>query len=286
MNIKTVTTYDGVNVVDFGSAASRFYWFQNIGTTTVYVSGNSDISAGGDGVAELPSGGSVCIETFGGKVYVLGAGKVQIHNTGDKFCPFKNAPAQSGGGTIDAYTKTESDAKYAQKTDIPSSLPANGGNADTAKTLSDFLGVWQENLDDAPLGFCNAHGGTVNTPFEFWSTVITVGHDENYRQQIAFPWAEGESYIMPKFRVMDNGVWYSWKQCNPIRSTNISGSTDEHGSLLLWSGSGSIPIAAVGDGNRVFSPFIGSENNYYLAVRDMAGNAIANTTASATVFFI
>ena len=160
---------------------------------------------------------------------------------------------------------------YAKKTDIPSSLPANGGNADTAKTLSDFVGVWQENLDDAPLGFCNAHGSTVNTPFGFWSTVITVGRDENYRQQIAFPWAEGETYIMPKFRVMDSGVWYSWKQCNPIRSVNISGSTNEYGSLLLWSIGNSIPIAAVGDENRIFSPFIGGENNYYLAVRDVAG---------------
>ena len=98
MNIKTITTTDGVNTVDFGSAASRFYWFRNIGTTTVYVSGNSDISAGGDGVAELPSGGSVCIETLGGKVYILGEGKVQIHNTGDKFCPFHNAPVSGDGG--------------------------------------------------------------------------------------------------------------------------------------------------------------------------------------------
>ena len=115
MNIKTITTTDGVNTVDFGSAASRFYWFRNIGTTTVYVSGNSDISAGSNGVAELAAGDSVCIETLGGKVYVLGAGKVQIHNTGDKFCPFKPAPAQSGGEAVDAYSKTESDAKYASK---------------------------------------------------------------------------------------------------------------------------------------------------------------------------
>ena len=131
MNIKTITTTNGVNEVDFGSGASRFYWFQNLGTTTVHVSGKADIVAGGDGVAELAAGDSVCIETLGGKVYVLGAGKVEIYNTGDKFCPFKNAPAQSGGEAVDAYTKTESDAKYAQKTDIPSSLPANGGNADT-----------------------------------------------------------------------------------------------------------------------------------------------------------
>lgn len=117
MNIKTITSTEGVNEVDFGSSASRFYWFRNIGNTTVYVSGNSDISAGSDGVAELAAGDSVCIETLGGKVYVLGAGKVQIYNTGDKFCPFKNAPA-AGGGEADAYTKSESDARYPLITDV------------------------------------------------------------------------------------------------------------------------------------------------------------------------
>ena len=143
MNIKTITTTEGVNEVDFGSNASRFYWFRNVGTTAVHVSGKADIVAGADGVAELAAGDSVCIETLSGKVYVLGAGKVQIHNTGDKFCPFKNAPAQSGGEAVDAYTKSESDAKYAQKTDIPSSLPANGGNADTVGGLyaNDFTQI-------------------------------------------------------------------------------------------------------------------------------------------------
>ena len=145
MDIKTITSTDGVNEVDFGSSASRFYWFQNIGTTTVHVSGNADIVAGGDGVAELAAGDSVCIETLSGKVYVLGAGKVQIHNTGDKFCPFKNAPAAGGGGG-NSYTKSESDAKYAQKTDIPSSLPANGGNADTADAINGLTILNSENI--------------------------------------------------------------------------------------------------------------------------------------------
>lgn len=98
MEIKTITSTEGVNEVDFGSSASRFYWFHNIGTTTVHVSANADIVAGADGVAELAAGGATCIETTEGKVYVLGEGKVQIHNTGDKFRPFKNAPAVNGGG--------------------------------------------------------------------------------------------------------------------------------------------------------------------------------------------
>lgn len=129
MNIKTITSVDGVNTVDFGSSASRFYWFKNIGTTTVYVSGDPDITAGGDGVAELAAGGSVCIETLGGKVYVLGAGKVQIHNTGDKFCPFKSAPVSSGGG-VSVEIGNRIDPK---QTDVSWEILANGsssGNGD------------------------------------------------------------------------------------------------------------------------------------------------------------
>ena len=125
MNIKTITSVDGVNTIDFGSAASRFYWFKNIGTTTVYVSGDPDITAGGDGVAELAAGGSVCIETLGGKVYVLGAGKVQIHNTGDKFCPFKSAPVSSGGG-VSVEIGNRIDPKH---TDVSWEILANGSSS-------------------------------------------------------------------------------------------------------------------------------------------------------------
>lgn len=137
MNIKTITSTEGVNKVDFGSSASRFYWFQNIGTTTVHVSANADIVAGADGVAELAAGGVTCIETTEGKVYVLGEGKVQIHNTGDKFCPFKIAPAQSGG-EADAYTKSESDARYPLITDIvPYKMGMDFGKcADAASTTT------------------------------------------------------------------------------------------------------------------------------------------------------
>ena len=97
MNIKTVTTSDGVNVVDFGSAASRFYWIENLGSTTVYVSGNENIVPDGDNVKVLSAGCGTMVENLGGKVYILGAGKFQITNQGDKFPPFRNAPVADGG---------------------------------------------------------------------------------------------------------------------------------------------------------------------------------------------
>ena len=236
MDIKTITTTDGVNEVDFGSSASRFYWFRNVGTTTVHVSGKADITAGGDGVAELAAGDSVCIETLGGKVYVLGAGKVQIHNTGDKFCPFKNAPA-AGGGEADAYTKSESDARYAQKSDIPSSLPANGGNADSADTLTDWGTRTVTDANDAPFGFCAALD-CENAPNTFWSTILTTGSSgaTKYKTQIAFPWAFGADENRIRYRCENNGEWGGWQEISttPIKSETMNVSTDSSGNAVIF----------------------------------------------------
>ena len=92
MQVKTITTAAGVNEIDFGNDSSRstahFYWLKNLGDSTLYVSANPDPIAEGDDVAELPAKGATSVETDEGKVYVLGTGKVEIHRTDSKFCPF------------------------------------------------------------------------------------------------------------------------------------------------------------------------------------------------------
>lgn len=98
MEIKTIATVNGINLVDFGDCASRFYWFRNLGDSTLYVSAKPNPIAGGDDVSELPPKSSTSIETDTGKIYILGAGKVEIHNTDSKFCPFKGVIVVSGGG--------------------------------------------------------------------------------------------------------------------------------------------------------------------------------------------
>lgn len=98
MKIKTVATVNGINPVYFGNYSSRFYWFKNLGDSTLYVSSNPNMIAGGDDVSELPPKSSTAIETTAGVVYILGAGKVEIHNTDSKFCPFKGVIMVSGGG--------------------------------------------------------------------------------------------------------------------------------------------------------------------------------------------
>ena len=109
MQIKTITTAAGVNEIDFGNddsqSTAHFYWFKNLSDSTLYVSAKSNPVAGEDNVAELSVKGAASIETDEGKVYVLGAGKVEIHRTNSKFCPFELPSTGSGGGssiTIDS----------------------------------------------------------------------------------------------------------------------------------------------------------------------------------------
>ena len=144
MFIKTVSTTSGINPIQFDETGGVFYWILNTGSSTIYASTKATFTAGDDGVVSLGPKESRRLETNNDTIYILGEGQVEIHNQRDGICSFKQAPTSSGGGgTIDAYSKTESDAKYAQKTDIPSSLPANGGNADTVDGLhaNDFIKI-------------------------------------------------------------------------------------------------------------------------------------------------
>lgn len=127
--------------------SSKFTVFEvkNNGTAAVVMAIESGKASGEDGAVTIPSGESFCYPHMRNvdTVYLTGSGKciVIAKNTAEQ--SFKSALALSGGGAIDSYSKTESDARYAQKSDIPASLPANGGNADTVdeNTLRIFIPV-------------------------------------------------------------------------------------------------------------------------------------------------
>ena len=256
MDIKTITSTEGVNEVDFGGGASRFYWFRNIGTTAVHVSGKADIVAGGDGVAKLAAGDSVCIETLGGKVYVLGAGKVEIHNTGDKFPPFRNAPVSTGGGggTVDGYTKSESDARYAQKSDIPSSLPANGGNADTVGGvgIANLRQITQTVINTLPAVPSGEYDFLVNcdtsdTTFPYWYGYLSIRYGSYTGEYVAIFRTTGNDNKVYYNTYLTNH-WSGWQEISatPIKSTQISGTTSTTGNVQLWATTDKkIPVSAI-----------------------------------------
>ena len=295
MDIKTITSTEGVNEVDFGSSASRFYWFRNVGATAVHVSGKADIVAGGDGVAELAAGDSVCIETLGGKVYVLGAGKVQIHNTGDKFCPFKNAPAAGGGEAVDAYSKTESDARYAQKSDIPISLPANGGNADTVGGvgIANLRQITQTVINTLP-AVPNGEGDylvncdTSDTSFPYWYGYLSIRYGSYTGEYVAIFRTTGNDNKVYYNTYLTNH-WSGWQEISatPIKSTQISGSTNATGNVQLWAADDKrIPIAAV-ISDRYAYIFRSSNGFYYIGICHPDNHTMqVDETVSGTVYYI
>ena len=133
---------DGTECAVVFSSNYKCFTVQNETADDIYISVSPNISAGKDGVRRIGTGASGAI-AHGAKntLYILGSGSVQVTASDSPGNFFKPAPAQSGG-EADAYTKSESDAKYAQKTDvIPYKMGMDIGTcatseATTTKTVS------------------------------------------------------------------------------------------------------------------------------------------------------
>ena len=137
--IKTVTTTTGVNTVTFPEFF-KYFWIKNIGDTTAYASAFANVSAGVDNTSVIKSGDTVCVENIDNdNVYISGEGSVEIHAQNYADCPFK--VGGKGGESPDL-------SAYAKKTDIPTELPANGGNADYAENAGNADTVGGKSKDD------------------------------------------------------------------------------------------------------------------------------------------
>lgn len=237
MFIKTASTTSGINPIKFDETGGVFYWILNTGSSTVYASTKSTFTAGGDGVVSLGPKESRRLETNNDTIYILGEGQVEIHNQRDGICSFKQAPTSSGGGgTVDAYTKTESDAKYAQKTDIPTTLPANGGNADTVDGHhADYFAKHDNPSIEGQLSLVRAGNATTAGSIFAWEDTLRLRNQD--------PNAENTTYtdllLTPSgifTEGMSNGNSISRKEISttPIKSTGqITSPTDQYGSITL-----------------------------------------------------
>ena len=164
MQIKTITTAAGVNEIDFGNDDSQttahFYWFKNLSNSTLYVSAVPNPVAGEDNVAELSAKGAASVETDEGKVYVLGAGKVEIHRTNSKFCPFELPSTGSGGGGGGAITV---DSELSETSENPLQNKATTAAINEVKseldTKSDVNHIHDITASGNPVQINNLQGG-------------------------------------------------------------------------------------------------------------------------------
>lgn len=154
MTSKTIALSGAEIRADFSGGANA--WLRNDGTAAVYASASAGITAGADGVVSIPAGQSVGVYGANGTVYLKGTGSVQLIGSDYSTNPFRNSAASGGSGADDvaraaieahsanadihvtAAQKATWDGK-AELSDIPTTLPANGGNADTAYAV-DSLG--------------------------------------------------------------------------------------------------------------------------------------------------
>ena len=213
--IKTATTIEGVNTINFGNTADRYYWCKNIGETTLYVSAKEDISPDTDDVAMLEPGDIVMIETYNQDIYVFGAGKIQIYESETNDCPFKLA---AKGGEIPDLSV------YAKTADVPNIKVNEAVNADTLDGLhaDDFVNATDKGQIQIPdnvdvPSWIHANGkryqeymtngdniGLTNVPNDsidwvwYWYDGVNI---------IAREWAIGRYYICDVI----NGGFSGWK---------------------------------------------------------------------------
>lgn len=155
MTSKTIVLTGAEIRADYSGGTNA--WLRNDGTATVYASTAPDVTVGADGVVSIPAGQSVGVYGANGTVYLMGTGSVQLIGSDYSTSPFK-ASAQGGSGAdsvaraaieahagnADIHVTADEKAEWngkADKSDIPTTLPANGGNADTVgkKHSDDFF---------------------------------------------------------------------------------------------------------------------------------------------------
>ena len=211
---------------------------RNDGNDTVYVSGEPGAANGTDGVVSIPAGSSVVLPAgVNNKLYVNGTGTILVMAANLSGNPFKSSAQTRGSGVdVDAraainahagnaeiHVTSEERAAWngkAETSDIPTALPANGGNADTVggKNASDFIypqGVFEsKDLNDILYPCCAVAFNCQNTPENAtnWGTFATfAGGSGSFIQLFVETVLYGSTPEM-WYRHHNGSVWSEWKQ--------------------------------------------------------------------------
>ena len=194
---------------------------------------------------------------------------------------------------------------------IPTTLPANGGNADTVGGLhaNDFTQMIDFGLTETDTKTAIAKPGKTaiyrcsswtDYPAEFidsQGTLIAVNYNGSGTVGTDFIWCT-QIIVNPRsgnkmfIRYIDTTSVSDWKKISttPIKSTDIFGVTDQYSNLLLWKVTDARkPILVTMNGFYAI-PFLTADSDYFYYYAGLINCAtheyIPNTSVSGTVYYI
>ena len=178
------------------------------------------------------------------------------------------------------------------KAKFPTSLPANGGNADTVGGKVPYK-IFYDNGLSADLNGATQSGcyaatpDTLNVPFPGWLLVDTT----NFNNQFIVQKAHGignPTNTVSYIRNYANNVWSDWNEISttPIKSTTFSGTTDAYSNIALWAKSeNKIPILFECEDKNA-TVFYGKSSIFYAYVTNHLHQNVVETAVSGTVWYV
>ena len=227
---------------------------RNDGAEIIYAAKSAGLSAGADGVIAIPAGNAAALYGISGAVYISGAGAATVVTSDYVESPFKTS-AQAGGSGADEVARAainthsgnaeihvtaeekESWNGKADLDDIPASLPANGGNADTVggkntaqlmtlgMAYTDRAKISEGDLNDYTDAGCYAvataaqAGAILNSPWTTTGYYLDVyNRSPGYTVQTVMDWTG-----VVKIRCCSGGTWGDWKNISDGGNANKLG---------------------------------------------------------------
>ncbi|MCI7498218.1 MAG: hypothetical protein MSA82_02270 [Oscillospiraceae bacterium] len=181
---------------------------------------------------------------------------------------------------------------YAKKTDIPSSLPANGGNADTVGGvgITNLRQITQTVINTLPTvpngeGDFLVNCDTSDTSFPYWYGHLSIRYGSYTGEYVAIFRTTGNDNKVYYNTYLTNH-WHGWQEISttPIKSETMNVSTDSSGNAVIFEASENKKIISINCFAKQAVPF-NYNNKQYGHFTENDGSPYSGSV-SFTVYYI
>ena len=176
---------------------------------------------------------------------------------------------------------------------IPTSLPANGGNADTVGGvgITNLRQITQTVINTLP-AVPNGEGDFLvncdmsDTSFPYWYGHLSIRYGSYTGEYVAIYRTTGNDDKVYYNTYLTNH-WSGWQEISatPIKSTTFSGTTNSYGDMLLFNKSEKkIPLfVSINDSYCI--PLLSGTSDYYVHIINVDNTVAANVSKSGTLYY-